>query len=240
MNSEKGQAFPLALIALAVGSLVISPFLGHASSMLTGSRIYGQAISEQYSCDAGIEWGLWKLKPTVETGEPLTTDEDYVSTPLEPFPNEEINSSSFPTTEILFVMEHEDITSDTPPGWFSESGWNEYYTLNMPGPGIVTLEFETEAPFVKVKLLGDGHPKEYNLKPPNYWPPYKLVRLIDPDEHDTILVQTPNYTAFVTMTVTITYDATIYDIRAQRGNTIITATVQVSCRGIGVRSWQVE
>ncbi|MCK5433926.1 MAG: hypothetical protein KAI42_01385, partial [Dehalococcoidales bacterium] len=81
MNSEKGQTFPLALIALAVGSLVISPFLGHASSMLTGSRIYGQAISEQYSCDAGIEWGLWKLKPTVETGDPLTISTTYDAAP---------------------------------------------------------------------------------------------------------------------------------------------------------------
>jgi len=62
MNSEKGQALPLALIALAVGSLVIAPFLGHASSMLTGSRIYGQAITEQYSCDAGVELAIWHLQ----------------------------------------------------------------------------------------------------------------------------------------------------------------------------------
>ncbi len=62
MNGEKGQVLPLALLALAVGSLVIAPFLGHASSSLTSSRIYGQAIVEQYSCDAGVEHGIWHLQ----------------------------------------------------------------------------------------------------------------------------------------------------------------------------------
>ena len=62
MNSEKGQTFTLALIALALGSLVIAPFLGHASGMLTGSRIYGQAITEQYSADAGVEYAIWNLQ----------------------------------------------------------------------------------------------------------------------------------------------------------------------------------
>lgn len=61
MNSEKGQALPLALLALAIGSLVIAPFLAHASSSLIGSRIYGQVMSELYSADAGVEYALWKL-----------------------------------------------------------------------------------------------------------------------------------------------------------------------------------
>ncbi len=62
MNSEEGQALPLALLALAVGMLVIAPFAGHASSSLIGSRIYEQAITEQYSADAGVEWAIWQLK----------------------------------------------------------------------------------------------------------------------------------------------------------------------------------
>ena len=61
MNSEKGQALPLALLALAIGVLVIAPFLGHAGSTLTGSRIYGQAIGELYSCDTGVEHAIWNL-----------------------------------------------------------------------------------------------------------------------------------------------------------------------------------
>jgi len=62
MNSQKGQALPLALVALAIGILTIAPFLGHAGSSLIGSRIYEQSISEQYAADAGVEYAIWHLQ----------------------------------------------------------------------------------------------------------------------------------------------------------------------------------
>jgi len=62
MNGEKGQALPLAMLALTIGMLVITPFLGHASANLIGSRTYGQSLTELYSCDAGIEWAIWGLQ----------------------------------------------------------------------------------------------------------------------------------------------------------------------------------
>jgi len=60
-NSEKGQVLPLVLAALAIGSVVITPFLTHASTSLIGSRTYGQAIAEQYTADAGVEHAIWRL-----------------------------------------------------------------------------------------------------------------------------------------------------------------------------------
>jgi predicted acyltransferase (DUF342 family) len=62
MNSQKGQAFPLALVALAIGILVVAPFLSHAGSSLIGSRIYEQSIDEQYSADAGVEYAIWQIQ----------------------------------------------------------------------------------------------------------------------------------------------------------------------------------
>jgi len=62
MNSQKGQALPLALVALAIGMLTIAPFLSHAGSSLIGSRIYEQSTSEQYSADAGVEYAIWNLQ----------------------------------------------------------------------------------------------------------------------------------------------------------------------------------
>ncbi len=61
MNSEKGQALPLAMMALALGTLVITPFLSHAGSGLIGSLTYGETIIHQSSCDAGIEHAIWNL-----------------------------------------------------------------------------------------------------------------------------------------------------------------------------------
>jgi predicted acyltransferase (DUF342 family) len=77
MNSEKGQAMPLAILALALGTLVITPFLGHASSSLTGSRVYEQGITELYSCDSGIEYALWGL----QSGELEVTENETATLP---------------------------------------------------------------------------------------------------------------------------------------------------------------
>ncbi|MBA7616721.1 hypothetical protein ES703_24019 [subsurface metagenome] len=74
MNSEKGQAVLLALIALGIGALVTAPFLGHASSSLIGSRIYGQAIAERYSADAGVEHAIWRLKYEPDFADSLTAE----------------------------------------------------------------------------------------------------------------------------------------------------------------------
>jgi len=61
MNSEKGQILPLVLVTLAVGTLFIVPFLGHASTGFIVSRVYEQAITEQYSAGAGVEHAIWRL-----------------------------------------------------------------------------------------------------------------------------------------------------------------------------------
>jgi hypothetical protein len=61
MNGEKGQALPLAMMALAIGMLVITPFLGHASASVLGSRTYAQSITGSSACDAGVEHVIWSL-----------------------------------------------------------------------------------------------------------------------------------------------------------------------------------
>jgi hypothetical protein len=61
MNGEKGQALPLAILALTIGALLVAPFLGHAGSSLIGSRVYGEIINQQNACDAGVEHAIWNL-----------------------------------------------------------------------------------------------------------------------------------------------------------------------------------
>ena len=60
-NGEKGQALVITLFLVAFGTLVITPFLSHAGTGLIGSRLYGEAISQQYSSDAGVEHAIWDL-----------------------------------------------------------------------------------------------------------------------------------------------------------------------------------
>jgi hypothetical protein len=62
LTGEKGQALLVVLTIVAFGGLVISPFLSHAGNSLLGSQIYGDAIAQQYSSDAGVEHAIWGLR----------------------------------------------------------------------------------------------------------------------------------------------------------------------------------
>ncbi len=95
---QEGQALPLALVAFAIGAVLVTPFLTIVSVNVIASRQTEEAIADRYSADAGMEWGLWRLK----NDPALTTSTTYTETPLQPTPTA-INGDSFPTTEVRFV-----------------------------------------------------------------------------------------------------------------------------------------
>lgn len=61
LRSEEGRSLPLALVVVAVGALLVSPFLAYVSTSLLGSRAMQEGMNKQYSSDAGVEFGIWKL-----------------------------------------------------------------------------------------------------------------------------------------------------------------------------------
>ena len=58
---QNGFALPIVLAFLALGAIVIGPFLYHAGTTLISSRDYGQIINEEYAADAGVEHAIWKI-----------------------------------------------------------------------------------------------------------------------------------------------------------------------------------
>lgn len=62
MREEKGQALPLALLLLGVGSILVLPFLTLASNGLIASRNFAALHYEQYAADAGAEDAIWRLR----------------------------------------------------------------------------------------------------------------------------------------------------------------------------------
>jgi hypothetical protein len=58
---ERGQALPIVLGIMALGTLVVAPFLSHASSSLISAENYRQMLYEQYSADSGVEEAIWRL-----------------------------------------------------------------------------------------------------------------------------------------------------------------------------------
>ena len=59
--AEHGKSLPAALITLAVGSLLLTPFLSFVSARSLGTRSAETTIAAQYATDAGIEYGIWSL-----------------------------------------------------------------------------------------------------------------------------------------------------------------------------------
>lgn len=62
LNNQKGQALPMVLCVLAIGSLTIAASLNYSTTSLKGSRIIRQNLDGIYAAGAGIEHTLWSLK----------------------------------------------------------------------------------------------------------------------------------------------------------------------------------
>ena len=60
-NRESGQALVLALILLALGSLIIVPGLNLSTISLKYHQTIESKTLEGYSADAGVEYALCKL-----------------------------------------------------------------------------------------------------------------------------------------------------------------------------------
>lgn len=225
---DTGQALPLALVALAVGTLLITPFLTNVGVNLLSSRQTDEAIADYYSTDAGIEWGLWRLKNTPT----LTTAATYTEAPLQPTPAS-INNSSFPTTEIRFVAGAGASETSTPT-WLSGSG-PQCYPLTSTDSGAVFVVIETAAATVRADLRsscsGTGLP---DLSGPS---PYTLQFASQPAATYQVVVETvpPD-----SGTVTVNYPIASYDLRSQRDGRTITVRATASGNAVTVISWQLD
>jgi hypothetical protein len=60
--AEHGQALPIVLAILSIGSLTIGPFLYHAGTNLIASTNYKEIINETYASEAGVEQAIWQLE----------------------------------------------------------------------------------------------------------------------------------------------------------------------------------
>jgi hypothetical protein len=135
--------------------LIAAPFLGHASSNLIGSRTYAEVITGQYSCDSGVELALWRLGENPV----LTTNPNYHTSSLAPFPSE-INGSSFPTTQIRYI-ESVAGTATITPAWKDGQGWHDYSVGEVvPGTLSVVIDNITASQNVLIRLKNRPNPTQ--------------------------------------------------------------------------------
>jgi len=60
-HKESGRTLPAVLWVLAIGALLMSPFLAHVSTSLLAGKDVEREQREQYAADSGVEFGIWKL-----------------------------------------------------------------------------------------------------------------------------------------------------------------------------------
>ncbi|MCZ6789997.1 MAG: hypothetical protein O7D33_08720 [Chloroflexi bacterium] len=118
MRDEKGQALVLALMALAAGSILITPFLSSVSTTLLASRKYRTSIVEQYAGDAGIEDALWSVTYGDFGSTVLTSPGDSTSYSL----GQPVNGF---TPSISVARDKATLASDDfeSGGWSGGNGW---------------------------------------------------------------------------------------------------------------------
>jgi len=231
--AERGQALPLALVALAVGTLLVSPFLADVSANLLAGRRTDENIAGYYSAEAGIEWGLWRLK----NNPLLTTEETYTPTPLEPTPTS-INGDSFPTTEIRFVPDAgapETFTPDWQPG----DGAKCYaVTSTDSGPIFVVVDAVDASDLWVTLLSGSGScAKPGGLEPLSGISPYAVEFPGQSAGSYQVLVETAPP---VTGTLMINYAVASYDLQSERDGRAITVRATASPSAVKVISWQLD
>ncbi len=66
VDGQRGSALILVLIALALGSLIITPTLNYVSTGLLETRVSEEMLLDLYSADAAVEYSLWQLKYDVD------------------------------------------------------------------------------------------------------------------------------------------------------------------------------
>lgn len=231
-GTESGQALPLALVALAVGAVLVTPFLTDVSVNILASRNTDEAIADSYSADAGIEWGLWRLKvdPT------LTTDTAYAEAPLQPTPAS-INGDSFPTTEVRFVSSAGASESIT-PAWQSGAG-PKCYPFTATDGGLSFAVITTDAATVYATLLPGAAScvRPGGLGPLSGASPYTVQFGPESAGPFQILVEmVPDSTG----TLTINYPIASYDLRSARDGRSITARATASTNAVTIVSWQLN
>ena len=235
VNDSTAQALPLALAALALGGLLVTPFLVNASVNLLASRQVDSSIKDYYSADAGVEWALWCLKndPTLPTSPSCPS---YVEAPLQPTPPA-INGFAFPKTEICRVPAAGMAESIT-PDW-QEGVEPKCYPFTSSEAGSIFAMVDVPPSQVWITLLSgsesDPCQTPVGLGPVEDPPPYTVQFLNKPAGSYKLLVETA-----ASGTVTISYPVATYDIRSEMNGRSVTSRATASANAVRIIAWQLE
>lgn len=152
LTDQHAESLVLALMALALGTLLVSPLLAHLGASLRATETAEASLHGQYSTDAGAEYTLWKIANDAAFRQTLIADQGTPhSVPLSLSVNGEI-----PTVQAVCVM------TETATGGSSSLEWAIWAgsetaddTVKISGAGH-TVQGGVHSNH-KIKVSGPGH-----------------------------------------------------------------------------------
>ena len=231
LKGERGQALPIAMGALALGAILITPLLTGAATNSQATRLVGTRALDEYSMDAGIEWSGWRLLSNPQ----LTTVTSFTAVPLQPFPAM-INGSAFPSTQIRFITAAGAVEAQA-PAW-QNGGGVKCYTFTASDAGALSLRITVPSGTVAVAILAGGA---------TCTAPGGLTNLsgASPYGADFALATAGTYklllnTSASSGTMTMSVPAATYEVQSVVGSRNTTARLVAGSSGVRVASWQLN
>jgi hypothetical protein len=231
-KGERGQALPMAVAALALGALLITPLLAGASGGAQATGVVGRRALERYSMDAGVEWSGWRLISNPQ----LTAVTTYTAVPLQPFPAS-VNGDPFPQTEIRYVALAGAVETQA-PAW-QTGGGDKCYPFSAAEPGTLSARIDVDAGQVWAALLSSTDPCVL----PGGTPPLGGAPQVATDFTMSaagsyqLLIRTD---AASIGTITLSVPAASYDVRSIIGSRSVVARLVAGFSGVRVDSWQLN
>lgn len=232
LNRSPGQALPVAIAALALGALLVTPLLQGASTGSKYTGLVGDRAQDRYSLDAGIEWSGWRLLSDPR----LTTDTSFTDVALQPFPAT-VNGAAFPQTEIRYVPSAGGVEVQT-PSW-QNGGGDQCYAFSASEAGTLSARITVDSGQVWAVLLPAA---ASCTQPPGLEAlfgasPYAADFTLPAAGDWQLLISTDTAT---TGTVDLSVPAATYEARSFIGSRSTIARLIAGYSGVRVASWQLN
>lgn len=232
LTESRGQALPLAIAALALGALLVTPLLAGAGIDARTTNSVGARARERYSMDAGVEWSGWRLLSDPR----ITTDTSFSATPLQPLPAS-VNGGAFPATEIRYVPAVGAVEAQS-PAW-QPGGGDKCYTLSAAEAGTLSLRVTVDSGQVWVALLPVASPcaKPPGLEPLAGGSPFGADFTLSAPGTYQLLIASDTATGG---SLVFSVPAATYEVRSTIGSRNVLARLVAGYSGVRVASWQLN
>jgi len=232
LRESSGQALPIAVGALALGAILMTPLLLGAGTNASSTNLIGSHTRERYSIDAAIEWSGWRLL----SNPLLTAVTSFTTTPLLPLPAT-VNGAPFPAPEIRFVAGAGAVEAQD-PAW-QGGGGDACYTFSASDAGTLSARISVDSGQVWVALLAAGAPctRPPGLSPLSGAMPFGADFVLPAGATYKLLIGVDTAT---TGTIGLSVPAATYEIRSITGSRSAVARLVAGYSGVRVASWQLN